>query len=64
MNLPLGTAGYQLRTLNARTALTRSRALDKNTSLWMALISDRPLEAHLWRPIVDLGAEAQHIFRT
>jgi hypothetical protein len=29
-----------------------------------ALTSDYPLEAHLWRHVVQYGAEAQSIFRT
>jgi hypothetical protein len=30
----------------------------------MILTPDRPLEAYLWRHVVQYGAEVQHIFRT
>jgi hypothetical protein len=37
MNLPLVTAGCQLRTLYAEPVITRCGALDKNSISWMTL---------------------------
>src|SRR5215207_3791071 len=51
------------RSLNAQPALTRCRAVDKDAISWMTLSSDRPLEPHVWRPVVQAGAKTQPVFR-
>jgi hypothetical protein len=48
-------------TLDAGPAITRYRALKKNSISWMTLTLDRPLEAHLWRPVVQSDAREDQI---
>jgi hypothetical protein len=64
MNLPLALRAVTFRTVDVAPVITKYGVLNKHAISWMTLSSYRPLEAHLWRPVVQSDAKMQRVFRS